>query len=126
MIKCANNCDNKEILYNDLNTHYTFECPKINFKDKYAQLIERHNKVLEDCGYYEGEETYAVELSKPEMFFKSNSHKHKLMRCATALRINWACNKCGDIHDAIDESYYCAKCDFDLCPNCVNEEKEVG
>lgn len=42
--KCKNNCG-QNILYEKLESHYEYECNKLNFKEKNKKLLEQYNKL---------------------------------------------------------------------------------
>ena len=53
-------------------------------------------------------------------------HNHNLIYCLTQ-RTNeptlWICNNCKSKYVNRDWSFYCTKCDYDLCYNCYNKLK---
>jgi len=48
-------------------------------------------------------------------------HKHILNLCLTN-RL-WKCDICKSSFNRSDKSYFCQNCDFDLCKNCLNKDK---
>ena len=55
-------------------------------------------------------------------------HKHPLFYCITSRnsnkKTNWTCNKCREDFDENEWSFYCSKCDYDICYNCYEHENQ--
>ena len=48
-----------------------------------------------------------------------DNHPHKLIYMKT--NRNWICNLCREKYNNDVSSYYCTKCDYDVCKKCMNE-----
>ena len=58
-----------------------------------------------------------------EKFLKSKFHEDNLVLCRTSRKMrgstSWYCNGCQREFDEDIWSFYCTKCDFDLCSSCM-------
>ena len=58
-----------------------------------------------------------------DKFLKTQFHEHNLFLCRTSRivlgRTYWNCNVCKEGYDDDIWSFYCTKCDYDLCSNCA-------
>ena len=56
------------------------------------------------------------------LFFDTDLHEHRLVFCRSSrhfiLYNRWICNNCRETYDNDQWSFYCTKCDFDLCCDC--------
>jgi hypothetical protein len=60
-----------------------------------------------------------------EKYFDTAYHRHKLVYCRTSRnneQLNsWICDNCRENHNNEEWSFYCTKCDFDLCSSCMGK-----
>ena len=55
---------------------------------------------------------------------ETKKHRHSLIYCNTSRTENetyWNCNECGTKYPPQSWSFYCTKCDYDLCYNCFQK-----
>ena len=50
---------------------------------------------------------------------KIDEHNHQLVYMIT--NKNWNCNLCLEKNESIEPTYYCTKCDFNVCMNCMEK-----
>ncbi len=62
-------------------------------------------------------------LIKTEKFIQTDYHEHRLAYCRTSRRLliygGWICDNCRESFNNETWSFYCTKCDFDLCRQCM-------
>ena len=58
-----------------------------------------------------------------EKYYEAAYHNHRLVYCRTSRneeKLNgWVCDNCRENYDNEVWSFYCTKCDFDLCCSCM-------
>jgi hypothetical protein len=63
------------------------------------------------------------DINYKEKFLKTKLHKDNLVLCRTSRNVlgnlKWICNGCRKQNNVDTWSFYCTKCDFDLCSNCA-------
>ena len=63
------------------------------------------------------------------LFINYSGHKHRLAYCRTKRSsqniIEWSCDKCKEKFNEKDWTFYCTKCDYDLCSNCAEKENLI-
>ena len=132
-IKCKNGCG-EIINYSDIALHYDEKCAKNDYKKKYLELKSKYDKIIKESKinlmkYDDNNNDNIEELNKhiiPDFNFLSKHHKHKLGFVSTN-REGWKCNLCKTSLSNQVKSYYCTLCDYDLCQDCIlNEKKEKG
>ena len=60
-------------------------------------------------------------------FVNTKYHRHSLIYCNTSrneIETVWNCDVCGIKYGAQSWSFYCTKCDYDVCYNCFKKAKE--
>ena len=79
-------------------------------------------------GYYDKKRKFPKNIPPnnvnfKEKFLKCKHHEHNLALCRTSRIVlsetYWKCNICKKGYNYNDWSFYCTKCDFDLCCNCA-------
>ena len=56
------------------------------------------------------------------LFISHSGHEHRLAYCMTKRTLflsGWTCNKCREKFNGKIWTFYCTKCDYDLCYNCA-------
>ena len=62
------------------------------------------------------------------LFINYSGHEHRLAYCRTkrsAKHFGWTCDKCGENFNENIWTFYCTKCDYDLCSNCAHIENLI-
>ena len=133
IFKCKNNCD-QLISYNDLETHYFKNCPKINFENELIYLEKKINTLNEDIDKISAEtktnlnklnvNTYKINELGEEHYYVSKYHPHPLLQ-DDGKRVYYTCDVCRSASSSSDiiVTYYCKHCDFDYCSYCMRVEK---
>ena len=116
-------------------TLFDWKCKKCN--KNYDKKIGKYYcsfcdyNMCDNCramGYYEKKREFPKNIPPPEVnynqkFIISNHHEHNLAYCRTSRivlgRTYWYCNGCKQKFNDDVWSFYCTKCDFDLCNNCA-------
>ncbi|MCQ2818559.1 MAG: hypothetical protein MJ252_14920 [archaeon] len=112
--KCKNGCG-VEIPYGEYALHYEEKCEKINFKEKYINLL---NEIRG------GDKNHYPVKDIPNFYLTSKYHIHKLTKVQTCRR-NFTCGICcKTIYGTYKESYYCPMCNFDICMTCSKKEEK--
>ena len=60
-------------------------------------------------------------------FVNTKYHRHSLIYCNTSrneIETVWNCDVCGIKYGPQSWSFYCTKCDYDVCYNCFKKAKE--
>ena len=79
-------------------------------------------------GYYNQKRSFPTNIPPcnvkfSDKFLKTQYHEHNLSLCRTSRivlgRTYWNCNVCKKGYDDDIWSFYCTKCDYDLCNNCA-------
>ena len=145
-VKCKNGCG-EIINYSDIPDHYDIKCSKIDFKKKYFELKKKYdlleksfitNSSLKSSNNINNnsiniinnnENNNNIDRSNEEinsqLNFKSKYHIHKLCLVKTE-RLGWQCDICKRELSSEVKSYSCTLCDFDLCQDCVLEERKAN
>ena len=102
--KCDNKCD-YEIPYLDIEKHYDVDCPKINFKEKYIELLNKYKKISNHQNLkFSINHNHVLNV----MFYKANSFSCDI--CRVNLKGQYALG--------------CRSCNFDVCQSCNEKLKE--
>lgn len=62
------------------------------------------------------------------LFINYSGHEHRLAYCRTkrsSYHSGWVCNKCEEKFNGKVWTFYCTKCDYDLCSNCAKNESLI-
>ena len=62
------------------------------------------------------------------LFIYPSGHEHRLAYCMTkrsSYYLGWFCNKCREKFNGNVWTFYCTKCDYDLCSNCAKNENLI-
>ena len=102
--KCDNNCD-YEIPYLEIEKHYDEDCPKINFKQKYIELLKKYKTITKHQNLkFSINHNHILNV----MFYNANTFSCDL--CRVNLKDKYGLG--------------CRTCNFDVCQNCIEKVKE--
>ena len=63
------------------------------------------------------------------LFIVFSRHEHRLAYCRTKRTsyniLGWFCNNCKEKFNEKTWTFYCTKCDYDLCSNCAQNENLI-
>ena len=104
---------------NNVSTYYCTKCDYDVCKKCMGKISDEQKYPILDDG---NKENYSIEK------VKINCHRHPLMYCITSRnslsKTSWICNECQNSFDENEWSFYCSKCDYDICYNCYEHENQ--
>ena len=103
--KCRNGC-NEIIPYLNIKKHYEEECPKIDFKEKYFEILKKYNELSN--------------LTNIHCTSLSIYHNHEFESQIYGANM-FLCDICEKSLKSRDHGYCCRICDFDICDDCANK-----
>ena len=116
-------------------TFFDWKCNKCNKnfdkkQGKYYCSFCDYN-MCDNCramGFYDKKREFPKNIPPPgvnfnKKFLKSSHHEDNLVFCRTSRKVigntYWLCNECKKVYNDDIWSFYCTKCDYDLCNNCA-------
>ena len=98
IFKCKNGC-NAEVEYEKIKVHYNEECPKIDFKKAYFNLLKKYKD---------------LSLQTNNKF--PINHIHDLI--SSKLNEKHTCDICTKTIEKLEHSFSCIQCNLYLCDSC--------